>query len=69
MSSLNVRRAVIWTVSMVVGFVLTFLLVYGPLETDIETYSIKYFVLTAVPLGCFFMIWGDYLLGTQILPD
>jgi hypothetical protein len=69
MNSLNVRRAVIWTVSMAIGFFLTFLLVIGPLETDISTYSIKYFVLTAISLGCFFLIWGDYLLGTQILPD
>lgn len=69
MDSLRVKQAAIWIVSMAVALVITVALVYGPLATDIDTYSIKYFVLTVIPLGCFFVIWGDYLLGAQILPD
>ena len=67
--NMSVKRALVWGVSMVTGFVMTWLLVYVVLGTDLERYSISYFVLTAVPLGFILLIWGDLLLGTRILPD
>jgi hypothetical protein len=67
--SLTVKRAIIWAVSFVTAFVLTFVLVYVVLGTNIEKFSNAYFVLTAVPIGFVFLIWGDLLLGTKILPD
>ena len=67
--TLSVKRAIIWGVSMVIGFVLTWVIVYIVLGTDIERYSVTYFVLTALPLGFILLIWGDLLLGTKILPE
>ena len=67
--NLSVKRALIWGISIVTGFILTWLLVYVVLGTDIEKYSISYFVLTALPLGFILLIWGDLLLGTKILPE
>ncbi|NJL94151.1 MAG: hypothetical protein HC915_10715 [Anaerolineae bacterium] len=63
------KRALIWVISFSTALVLSFLIVYVLLGTDIPTYSVKYFVLTVIPLGFFFLIWGDALLGTGILPD
>lgn len=68
-TSLTIKRALVWGISFVTGFVLTFLLVYLYLDTDIKTYSVKYFLLTAIPLSFLFLVWGDVLLGTNILPD
>jgi hypothetical protein len=68
-TSLTIKRTLVWGISFVIGFVLTFLLVYLYLDTDIETYSVKYFLLTAIPLSFLFLVWGDVLLGTNILPD
>lgn len=68
-TSLTIKRTLVWGISFVIGFVLTFLLVYLYLDSDIETYSVKYFLLTAIPLSFLFLVWGDVLLGTNILPD
>ena len=67
--SLTVKRSIIWVVSFVTAFVLTFLLIYVVLGTNLEKYSTEYFVLTAAPIGFVFLIWGDLLLGTKILPN
>lgn len=71
-TSLNIKRAMVWGLSFGTALVLSLGLVYGPeplLNTDIGTYSMKYFILTVLPLGFIFLVWGDALLGTKILPD
>lgn len=71
-TSLNIKRAMVWGISFATAFVLSLIIVYGPaplLETDIDTYSVKYFILTVIPMGFIFLVWGDVLLGTKILPD
>lgn len=69
MNAQRVKQAVVWIVSFATATALSLLLVYIPLETDLDTYSIKYFILTVLPIGFLFLIWGDYLLGANILPD
>lgn len=79
MSSLTVRRAIVWVVSMVLGVVvglliLTFvlpLLSPDPNATaiSIEEYGIIYFLTTAIPIGLIFMTWLDYFMDTKIWPD
>jgi hypothetical protein len=59
----------VWVISFAVAFVLSLGIVYVWLQTDIETYSVKYFLLTVIPLGFMFLIPLDWLLGTKILPD
>jgi hypothetical protein len=59
----------VWVISFAVAFVLSLGIVYVWLQTDIETYSVKYFLLTVIPLGFMFFIPLDWLLGTKILPD
>lgn len=71
-TSLKIKRAMVWGISFATAFVLSLIIVYGPaplLETDIDTYSVKYFILTVIPMGFIFLVWGDVLLGTKILPD
>lgn len=68
-TTLLIKRAIVWGVSMAAGFVVGLLIVYVLMGSDIETYSVKYFILTFVPIGIIFMIWGDLLLGTKILPE
>ena len=63
------KRALVWGVSMGVAFPLTLFIVFGLMSTDIETYTVVYFILTWIPLGIIGVIWGDALLGTRILPD
>jgi multidrug efflux pump subunit AcrB len=68
-TTMLIKRGLVWGLSTVVGFALAMVIVYVVLGTDIDTYSVKYFILTALPLGVIALIWGDLLLGTKILPD
>lgn len=82
MSGLTIRRIIVWTVSMVLGFVVGYLIitvgfnalpaftsVQKPAGVTIEEYGILYFLFTAVPIGFVFVIWLDYFMDTKILPD
>lgn len=77
MSSLFIRRLIVWVVSMALGFGLAWLIVVVgfPLikpeqaGMTIQKYGSIYFLTTAVPLGLIFVIWLDYFLDTRILPD
>lgn len=78
MSSLNLRRIVVWLVSMGLGFLLTAAFVtlvlpwLGPhngFPISVQQYGYQYFFWTAFPLGLIFVVWLDYLLDTRILPD
>jgi len=68
-TSLMIKRALIYGISTVTGLLITLAIVFGPMETDIETYSITYFVLTWIPISALFVIWGDFFLDAKILPD
>lgn len=66
--ALRVKQGMIWGVSFAIALAISFALL--PLmKTDLATYSIKYFILTVIPIAMVFVIWGDYLLGAEILPD
>jgi hypothetical protein len=68
-TTMLIKRGLVWGLSTVVGVAVSLVIVYVVLGTDIDTYSVKYFVLTVIPIGAIFLIWGDLLLGTKILPD
>lgn len=79
MSSLAIRRLIVWVVSMVLGtvvglLIITFLLpALSPdpnaASVSVEEYGRIYFLTTVVPLGLIFMTWLDAFLDTRIWPD
>ncbi len=79
MSSLTIRRLVVWAVSMVLGvlvgmLILTFVLpAFSPDKTagpvSVQDYGIIYFLVTVVPLGLIFVTIFDHFLDTRIWPD
>lgn len=82
MSGLNLKRTIVITISLALGFLTAWLIITVgfsvlPLFTSVETpqprsiaeYGIQYFLVTAVPIGIVYMIWLDKFLDTNILPD
>jgi hypothetical protein len=78
MSSLLVRRIIVYVVGFALGsiisaaFVMLILPWLGPNDGNpipISKYGGQYFFWTAFPLGVMFVIWLDYFLDTKILPD
>ena len=79
MSSLWVRRLVVWAVSMLLGVLIGMLiltLVLPALSPDpnaaaisVQEYGIIYFIVTVVPIGLIFVTVLDQYLDTRIWPD
>lgn len=82
MSSLTIRRIIVWVVSMGLGFLIgygiitvgfdllpLFTSIQSPQGVSIEEYGTLYFLFTAVPIGLVFVIWLDAFMDTRILPD
>jgi hypothetical protein len=78
MSGLAIRRTFVWSVSFVVGFVITWVLYEavfpilipqeGP-KTFFEDYGWEYIVLTMLPIALFIVAWLDYFMDTRIHAD
>jgi uncharacterized membrane protein YgaE (UPF0421/DUF939 family) len=67
MSSLTLRRAIVWVLSAVTG-VLAALVIFLLLGTTFEKFGVEsMIVVTAIGLAA--MIWLDYFLSAEILPD
>jgi hypothetical protein len=76
MSSLTVRRLIVWAVSFVLGFIVSVLILAAfPIilpsahSVSIQEYGMIYFLVTMVPIALVFVIWLDAVMGTKILPD
>ncbi|NWG15658.1 MAG: hypothetical protein HXY41_03405 [Chloroflexi bacterium] len=77
MSSLNVRRLAVWAVSLVLGFIICWLIITvgfpillpSARSITIQEYGYIYFLVTMVPISLVFVIWLDALMNTGILPD
>jgi hypothetical protein len=82
MSSLTIRRIIVWVISMGLGFIIgngiislgfdllpLFTSIQAPQGLSIQEYGIIYFLFTAVPIGLVFVIWLDAFMDTRILPD
>ena len=67
MSSLNLRRAIVWIVSPIVGLVVS-LLILAIIGTDIATFGFE-FAFVVVSLAVVTLIWLDYFLSAEILPE
>ncbi len=68
-TTLLFKRVLVWGISTVIGLVITLGIIFGPMATDIDTYSVKYMILTWIPVTMIFVVWGDLLMGTKILND
>ena len=77
MSSLAVRRLIVWGVSLVLGFVISWLIItvgfpiLKPIAAGmtIAKYGTIYFLVTMIPISLVFVIWLDKFMNTKILPD
>lgn len=79
MSSLTVRRLIVWVVSMALGVLLTMLIITfllpavspspNPQSVSFSEYGNQYFFWTAFPLGMVFVTIFDHFLDTRIWPD
>lgn len=77
MSSLNLRRLVVVGISVVLGFLLTWISVVFvfpiliPQEAGkgLSDYGLFNTILTTIPLTLLFVAWLDYFLDTRIHPD
>lgn len=59
----------VWAVSILIGIAASWFIVYVWLDTNMDLYQLKYFVLTVISIAVIIVIWLDYLLDTKILPD
>ena len=79
MSSLNVRRIVVWGISAALGIITTLLITYFVLpavspndaegSVSIARYGIQYFFWTAFPFTLIFVTILDQFMETKIWPD
>ena len=82
MSSLAIRRIIVWSLSMVLGLLVgygiitvgfdmlpLFSAVQTPQGVSIEEYGLLYYLFTSIPIGLVFAIWLDAFMDTRILPD
>ena len=74
--SLNLRRAVVWLISLVFGLVVTYVIIYvrlplGPLTigfgTDMAKFAYSNVGLLFISAAGVAWIWLDYFLGTKYL--
>jgi hypothetical protein len=59
----------VWAFSMLIGAIITYLMVFVWLETDMARFQLKYFLLITFSIGIILVIWLDYFLDTKILPE
>ncbi len=82
MSSLTIRRIIVWVVSMVLGLIVgygiitvgfdllpLFSAVQTPQGVSIDEYGMFYYLFTSIPIGLVLVIWLDAFMDTRILPD
>lgn len=63
-----IKRLALVVISLVVGFVLTWLTVIFIAETVLEQYGFWYTSFTALSIACAIGVWLDKFMGTEILP-
>jgi hypothetical protein len=74
--SLQLRRIILAVISITVGVVLTYAIIYiriplGPVTfgfgTDVEHFALSNVVLLAISIACTLGIWLDFFMDTRIL--
>lgn len=62
-----VKRLILFLISAVVGFGLTYLITIS-IGTNIEEYGATYTFFTALSLACAIGVWLDLVMDTKLLP-
>ena len=63
-----IKRLALAVISLVTGFLITWLVVVYIAETNLEQYGIWYTGFTALSIACAIGVWLDKFMGTEILP-
>ncbi len=66
--SIQVRRTMVWVLSIVLGFAASGGIIFGLFQTTLEKYLMLNAVLLAVAFVALFWIWLDYVFSTEMLP-
>lgn len=78
MSSLAIKRLIVWLISLAGGFgiaavfvtqVLPWMGPHNGWPISIQKYGIQYFFWTALPLSGIILVWLDHFTDARILPD
>ncbi|MCO5182662.1 MAG: hypothetical protein M9928_00790 [Anaerolineae bacterium] len=67
--SLTIKRIILAIISLVVGFVATYLIVIFILDTVLSDYGTVYVVLTVLSIASAVGIWLDKFMKTELLPN
>jgi len=63
-----IKRLALGVISLVVGFITTWLIIEFIAETNLEQYGFWYTAFTTLSIGCAVGVWLDKFMGTEILP-
>ncbi|MEK7440776.1 MAG: hypothetical protein AAB571_04860 [Chloroflexota bacterium] len=66
--STQVRRTIVWVLSIVLGVAASGGIIFGLFQTTLEKYLMLNAVLLAVSFIALFWIWLDYVFSTEMLP-
>ncbi|MBI5348986.1 MAG: hypothetical protein HZB77_06645 [Chloroflexi bacterium] len=66
--SIQVRRTIVWVLSMVLGLAASAGIIFGLFQTTLEKYLLLNAVLLASSFIALFWIWLDYVFSTEMLP-
>ncbi len=69
LSADTIKALGVWVVSLLVGLLATWFIIFIWLDTNLDLYGAVYALLTVVSIGSVVLIWLDYLADTKILPD
>lgn len=66
--SLQVRRSIVWVLSVVLGVAAAAGIVFGVFQTSLEKYMAVNALMLAVAIAALLWIWLDYIFSTDMLP-
>jgi len=66
--SIQVRRTIVWVLSVVLGIAASAGIIFGLFQTTLEKYLFLNAVLLAAAFIALFWIWLDYVFSTDMLP-
>ncbi|MBI5054817.1 MAG: hypothetical protein HZB17_08970 [Chloroflexi bacterium] len=66
--SIQVRRTIVWVLSVVLGLAASAGIIFGLFQTTLEKYLLLNAVLLASSFIALFWIWLDYVFSTEMLP-
>lgn len=66
--SIQVRRIIVWVLSIVLGVAASGGIIFGLFQTTLEKYLMLNAVLLASAFMALFWIWLDYVFSTEMLP-